>query len=60
MMEVVVLIGVILAAALLMASGVWVGSVLIGAVIRIKRPVVTAPREAPTDPLVSRPDSGQP
>ncbi len=60
MMEVAILIGVILAAALLMASGVWVGSVLIGAVIRIKRPVATATRETPDNPLVSRPDSSQP
>jgi len=59
MMEVAVLIGVILAAALLMASGVWVGVVLIGAVVRIKRPAVTATREAPGNPLASQPDSSQ-
>ncbi len=60
MMEVAILIGVILAAGLLMASGVWVGAVLIGAVVRIKRPAVTPPREAPGNPLASRPDPSQP
>ncbi len=52
-METVVLIGVLVAAGLLMASGVWVGVVLIGAVVRIKRPAVTATREAPGNPLAS-------
>jgi len=37
-MEMVTLLGVILAAALVMGSGVWVGSVLIRAVARIERP----------------------
>ncbi|MBN1505547.1 MAG: hypothetical protein JW955_01805 [Sedimentisphaerales bacterium] len=40
-METAVLIGVLVAAGLLVASGVWVGIVLIGAVARIRRPAVT-------------------
>jgi len=60
-METAVLIGVVLAAGLLMASGVWVGLVLIGAVIRIKRPTVAATRETPGGgAATSRPDSSQP
>jgi len=58
-METAVIIGVLVAAGLLMASGVWVGLVLIGAVARIKRPSVTPTREAPGDPAMSRPDPGQ-
>jgi len=38
MMELVTLLGVIAAAALVTSSGVWVGSVLIRAVARIERP----------------------
>ena len=41
-METAILVGVVLAAGLLMVSGVWVGLVLILAVIRIKRPAITA------------------
>jgi hypothetical protein len=59
-METALLIGVVAAAGLLVASGVWVGLVLIGAVTRIKRPTVAATPEAPSGgPVVSRPDSGQ-
>ncbi len=58
-METAVLIGVLVAAGLLMASGVWVGLVLIGAVARIKRSSVTPTCEAPRDPLTSPPDLGQ-
>jgi hypothetical protein len=58
-METALLIGVVAAAGLLVASGVWVGLVLIGAVTRIKRPTVAATPEAPSDPAMSRPDSGQ-
>lgn len=59
-MEMAVLIGVLVAAGLLVASGVWVGVVLIGAVIRIKRPAVTRARGvAGDDAVTSRPDSGQ-
>jgi hypothetical protein len=56
-METAVLVGVILAAGLLMASGVWVGLVLIAAVIRIKPSRVTAKLKAPggDDSVVSRP-----
>ena len=58
-METAVLIGVLVAAGLLVASGVWVGLVLIGAVTRIKRPVITTTGEAPSgSPPTSRPDSG--
>jgi len=59
-METAVMIGVVVAAGLLMASGVWVGLVLIGAVARIKRPSVTPTCEAPGGPLTSRPDPGRP
>jgi regulator of protease activity HflC (stomatin/prohibitin superfamily) len=45
-METAVLIGVLVAAGLLMASGIWVGLVLLGAVTRLKRPTVTATHEA--------------
>ena len=59
-METVVLIGVLVAAGLLTASGVWVGSVLIRTVLRIKRPVVTSPGKAPGGgEAASRPDSPQ-
>lgn len=56
-METAVLLGVVLAAGLLMASGVWVGLVLIRAVIRIKPPAVTAKLNAHggDDPVGSRP-----
>jgi hypothetical protein len=37
-MELITLLGVIAAAALVMSSGVWVGFVLIRAVARIERP----------------------
>ena len=60
-METAILIAVLLAAGLLMASGVWVGSVLIRTVLRLKRPAVTSPRKAPSGgAVVSRPDSAQP
>ena len=59
-METVVLIGVLVAAGLLTASGVWVGSVLIRTILRIKRSAVTSPRKAPSGgTVVSRPDSTQ-
>ena len=45
-METAIFVGVILAAGLLMASGVWVGLVLILAVIRIKPSRVTAKLKA--------------
>jgi len=59
-METAVLIGVLVAAGLLMASGIWVGFVLIGAVARLKRPVVTTHREGPGNMAVSDPDPGRP
>jgi hypothetical protein len=59
-MEMAVLIGVLVAAGLLMVSGVWVGVVLITAVIRIKRPAVTTARGVADDRAVTpHPDSGQ-
>jgi hypothetical protein len=59
-METAVLIGVLVAAGLLMASGIWVGLVLIRAVTRIKRPLVATPRESPGSSVaVSDPDPGQ-
>lgn len=59
-METAVMIGVLVAAGLLMASGIWVGLVLIGAVIRIKRPSITPMREVPGDPAVSHPNTDRP
>jgi hypothetical protein len=59
-METAVMIGVLVAAGLLMASGVWVGLVLTGVVMRIKRPSVTPTREGPTGPAMSRSDAGRP
>jgi len=58
-METAVLIGVLVAAGLLMASGVWVGIVLIGAVARIKRPAATVKLEGRggDDSVTSRPAS---
>jgi len=58
-METAVLIGVLLAAGLLMASGAWVGSVLIRTVLRIKRPAASATRRAIDSSVASRPDSTQ-
>jgi hypothetical protein len=58
-METAILIGVLLAAALLMASGIWVGSVLIRTTLRIRRPAVPSPREASGGAVASRPDSAQ-
>jgi hypothetical protein len=45
-MDTAVLIGVLVAAGLLMTSGIWVGLVLFRAVTRIKRPPVTVTHEA--------------
>ena len=45
-METAVLIGVVLAAALLMASGLWVGVVLLRTIVRIKRPGASRPDRA--------------
>lgn len=45
-METGVLIGVVLAAALLMASGLWVGVVLLRTIVRIKRPAAPRPDRA--------------
>ncbi len=59
-METAILTGVLLAAGLLMASGVWVASVLIRTVIRIKRPAGSTARPAADGPMASRPDSAQP
>jgi hypothetical protein len=58
-METAVLIILLVAVGLLMASGVWVGLVLIGAISRIKRPVAAIPREGPGNMVVSRPGPGQ-
>jgi hypothetical protein len=41
-METIILVSVILVVALVMASGVWVGSVLIAAVTRVQRPASSA------------------
>ena len=46
-MSTVILIGVILVAAVVMGSGVWVGSVLIRAVKRMERPQPRAETPAP-------------
>jgi len=42
MMETVIAISVVLVVALVMASGVWVGSVLIATVARVPRPAPLA------------------
>ena len=41
-MGTVILAGVVLVVALVLASGVWVGSVLIAAVARVRRPAPSA------------------
>lgn len=53
-METIVLVVVLVAAALLMASGVWVALVLAETLARIKRPAASARRESAS--IVSRPD----
>ena len=58
-METAVLIGVLLAAGLLMASSVWVGSVLIRTILRIKRPTAPPARRTIDGAAASRPDSAQ-
>lgn len=58
-METAVLIVVLVAAGVLVASGIWVGLVLIEAVTRIKHPAAKTAHETPGgNPLASGPDSG--
>jgi hypothetical protein len=58
-METAVLISVLLAAGLLMASSVWVGSVLIRTILRIKRPAASTAHSAADGAGGSHPDSAQ-
>jgi hypothetical protein len=48
MMETAIMAGVLLVVALVMASGVWVGSVLIAAVARVPRPAPSAKKDVVT------------
>lgn len=56
-METAILMGVLLAAGLLMASGVWVGSVLVRTILRMKRPASLSANKGAGDSVASRPDS---
>lgn len=54
MMEPLILVGVVSAAVLAMASGIWVATALIVAVSRAKRPALSV-GDPPVDKAVERP-----
>jgi len=58
-METAILTGALLAAGLLMASGVWVCSVLVRTLLRIKRPAASAADRAAANPMASGPGPAQ-